>query len=234
MAEEGHVNSMVREAVKAGVAPEDAVMMATLNPASWHGLSELGASLPATRPMSSSSRTSSFVPELVLKAGREVGEIEKPEVPDWVRNTVRIGAMSTNEFAIPWQGDGEARVIGLVPDQIVTESLVDTPKVEGGKVLADTDRDLLKIAVVERHLGTGRVGLGLVRGFGLRSGAIASTVAHDAHNLVVVGVKDDDMLRAVRRLTDTGEEWWWSTAGSSAPSSGCRSPACCRMRVWKR
>ena len=102
-------------------------------------------------------------------------------------------------------GRREARVIGLVPDQIVTELLVDTPKVEGGKVLADTDRDLLKIAVVERHLGTGRVGLGLVRGFGLRSGAIASTVAHDAHNLVVVGVKDDDMLRAVRRLTDTGE-----------------------------
>jgi adenine deaminase len=125
-------------------------------------------------------------------------------VPDWVRNTVRIGAMSTNEFAIPWEGDGQARVIGLVPDQIVTESLVDTPRVEGGKVLADPDRDLLKIAVIERHLGTGRVGLGLVRGFGLRSGAIASTVAHDAHNLVVVGVKDDDMLRAVRRLTDTG------------------------------
>jgi adenine deaminase len=117
---------------------------------------------------------------------------------------VRVGALSTNEFSIPWEGDGQARVIGLVPDQIVTESLVETPRVEGGKVLADPDRDLLKIAVIERHLGTGRVGLGLVRGFGLRSGAIASTVAHDAHNLVVVGVKDDDMLRAVRRLAEAG------------------------------
>jgi adenine deaminase len=76
--------------------------------------------------------------------------------------------------------------------------------VEGGHVVADPERDLSKIAVVERHLGTGRVGLGLVRGFGLRSGALASTVAHDAHNIVVVGVKDDDMLRAVRRLADTG------------------------------
>jgi adenine deaminase len=205
VAEEGHVNSMVREAVRAGVAPEDAVMMATLNPASWHGLSELGALAPGYQAdVLILSDLESFVPELVLKAGREVGEIKKPAVPDWVRNTVRIGAMSTNEFAIPWEGDGQARVIGLVPDQIVTESLVDTPRVEGGKVLADPDRDLLKIAVIERHLGTGRVGLGLVRGFGLRSGAIASTVAHDAHNLVVVGVKDDDMLRAVRRLTDTG------------------------------
>jgi adenine deaminase len=205
VAEEGHINSMVREAVKAGVAPEDAVMMATLNPASWHGLSELGALAPGYQAdVLVLPDLESFVPEIVLKAGREVAEIEKPAVPDWVRNTVRIGAMSTNEFAIPWEGDGQARVIGLVPDQIVTESLVDTPRVEGGKVLADPDRDLLKIAVIERHLGTGRVGLGLVRGFGLRSGAIASTVAHDAHNLVVVGVKDDDMLRAVRRLTDTG------------------------------
>ncbi|HEU6444311.1 MAG TPA: adenine deaminase C-terminal domain-containing protein, partial [Gaiellaceae bacterium] len=77
-------------------------------------------------------------------------------------------------------------------------------RVEGGRALSDPGRDLLKIAVVERHLGTGRIGLGFVRGFGLRSGALASTVAHDAHNVVVVGVKDDDMLRAVRRLADTG------------------------------
>ena len=224
---------MVREAVKAGVAPEDAVMMATLNPASWHGLSELGALAPGYQADVLVLPDAELRAGLVLKAGREVGEIEKPEVPDWVRNTVRIGAMSTNEFAIPWQGDGEARVIGLVPDQIVTELLVDTPKVEGGKVLADTDRDLLKIAVVERHLGTGRVGLGLVRGFGC-SGAIASTVAHDAHNLVVVGVKDDDMLRAVRRLTDTGRSGGGRRRDRPRRAPGCRSPACCRMRVWKR
>jgi adenine deaminase len=125
-------------------------------------------------------------------------------VPEWVKHTVRIRPLSTNDFAIPWEGNGRARVIGIVPDQIVTDSLVDEPRVEDGKALADPGRDLLKIAVVERHLGTGRVGLGFVRGFGLRSGALASTVAHDAHNLVVVGVKDDDMLRAVRRLSDTG------------------------------
>jgi adenine deaminase len=205
VAEEGHINSMVREAVKAGIAPEDAVMMATLNPATWHGLSELGALAPGYQAdILVLPDLESFEPELVLKAGHEVGEIEKPEVPDWVKNTVRVQALSTTELAIPWESDGQARVIGLVPDQIVTDSLVEMPKVEGGKAVADPDRDLLKIAVIERHLGTGRVGLGLVRGFGLRSGAIASTVAHDAHNLVVVGVKDDDMLRAVRRLADTG------------------------------
>jgi adenine deaminase len=196
---------MVREAVAAGVAPEDALVMASLNPATWHGLRDLGALAPGYQAdVLILPELETFVPDVVLKAGREVREITKPEVPEWVKHTVRIRPLSTNDFAIPWTGDARARVIGIIPDQIVTESLVDEPLVENGKALADPSRDLLKIAVVERHLGTGRVGLGFVRGFGLRSGALASTVAHDAHNVVVVGVKDDDMLRAVRRLTETG------------------------------
>src|SRR5829696_55334 len=205
IAEEGHVNSMVRAAVSAGVAPEDALVMASFNPAQWHALHHLGALAPGYQAdVLVLPDLESFVPEVVLKGGREIGEIEKPEVPEWVKHTVRFRAVSTNDFAIPWEGDGHARVIGIIPDQIVTESLVEEPRVERGAVLADPERDVLKIAVVERHLGTGRVGLGLVRGFGLRSGALASTVAHDAHNVVVVGAKDDDMLRAVRRLADTG------------------------------
>ena len=205
IAEEGHLNSMVRAAVAAGVAPEDALVMASFNPSQWHGLHELGALAPGYQAdVLVLSDLERFVPELVLKAGRPVEEVPRLEVPEWVRHTVRIRPLATNDFAVPWEGDGGARVIGIVPDQIVTESLVDEPRVEGGKALADPERDLLKIAVVERHLGTGRIGLGFVRGFGLRSGALASTVAHDAHNVVVVGVKDDDMLRAVRRLSDTG------------------------------
>src|SRR5918999_199185 len=205
IAEEGHINSIVREAVRAGVAPEDALVMATLNPATWHGLRDLGALAPGYQADVLVLRDlESFEPETVLKAGREVADVERPEVPDWVKHTVRVRALSTNDFAIPWEGDGQARVIGIVPDQIVTESLADEPRVENGRVLPDPERDLLKIAVVERHLGTGRVGLGLVRGFGLRSGAIASTIAHDAHNIVVVGVDDDDMARAVTRLAELG------------------------------
>jgi adenine deaminase len=95
-------------------------------------------------------------------------------------------------------------VIGLVPDQVVTESLVDELTVAGTEAVADPERDLAKVAVVERHLGTGRVGLGFVHGFGLRTGALASTVAHDAHNIVVVGVDDGDMVRAVQRLAELG------------------------------
>jgi adenine deaminase len=205
IAEDGHINSMVRDAVSAGVAPEDALVMASLNPALWHGLRDFGALAPGYQADVLVLRElESFVPETVLKAGRAVGEIQRPEVPEWVKHTVRVRPLATNDFAIPWESDGQARVIGIVPDQIVTEALLEEPKVDGGRVRADPERDLLKIAVVERHLGTGRVGLGLVRGFGLKSGAMASTVAHDAHNAVVVGAKDDDMLRAVRRLSETG------------------------------
>src|SRR5262249_13609979 len=133
-----------------------------------------------------------FEPELVLKAGRHAKDFPRHEVPDWVRHTVRIRPVGSNRFRIPWEG-GKARVIGIIPDQIVTESLVEEPTVVGGDVVADPQRDLAKIAVLERHLGTGRLALGLVRGTGLKSGALAQTVAHDAHNIVVVGVDDDDM-----------------------------------------
>ena len=95
-------------------------------------------------------------------------------------------------------------MIGLVPGQIVTEALVEELQAEEGAAVADPERDLAKIAVIERHLGTGRIGLGFVRGFGLGRGAFASTFSHDAHNLVVVGVDDEDMVRAVERLVELG------------------------------
>ena len=101
-------------------------------------------------------------------------------------------------------GGGAARVIGLVEGQIVTESLEEELAVENGLAVSDPSRDLLKIAVVERHLSTGRIGFGFVRGFGLKKGAMASTIAHDAHNIVVVGADDGDMARAVQRIAEIG------------------------------
>ena len=204
IADEGHVNSMVREAVAAGIRPEDALVIASLNAALWHGLKEVGALAPGYRAdIVVLEDLERFVPEIVLKSGKTIGEIPRPEVPEWVKHTVRVGTVGSNAFALPWHG-GSARVIGTVPDQIVTTSLVEEPAVENGHAVADPGRDLAKIAVVERHLGTGRIGLGFVKGFGLERGALASTVAHDAHNIVVVGVSDHDMRRAVRRLVETG------------------------------
>jgi len=191
--DDGHINGMVRKAVAAGVEPADAIVCATRNPAVWHGLHHLGAVAPGYQAdVLLLPDLQSFQPELVLKAGRRIGEIARPEVPEWVRQSVRIAPLTQDAFAVP-ECD-RVRAIGLVPDQVVTESLVVDAR----------DDDLVKIAVVERHLATGRVGLGFVHGSGLRSGALASTVAHDAHNIVVLGRSDDDMFAAVARVVELG------------------------------
>ena len=204
IAENGHINGMVREAVRAGIAPEDAVVLATLNPATWHRLWHLGAIAPGYQAdMLVLADLERFQPEVVLKAGRPVDEIPEPDVPEWVKHSVRNQPVTANDFRIPWTG-GQARVIGLVPDQVITESLLEEPATADGAAVADAGKDLAKIAVIERHLGTGRIGLGFVRGSGLQRGALASTVAHDAHNIVVVGMADADMVRAVERLGELG------------------------------
>jgi adenine deaminase len=202
--DDGHINGMVRKAVAAGVAPEDALVVATLNPARWHGLRDLGAVAPGYQAdLLLLPDLESFQPEVVLKTGRHLGDIVRPDVPEWVRQSVRVARLRARDLAV--ESDGSpVRVIGLVTDQVVTESLVDEPTIAKGSAVADPERDLAKIAVVERHLATGRVGLGFVRGSGLRRGALASTVAHDAHNIVVLGMSDEDMLAAVERVVEIG------------------------------
>ncbi|HEY8792113.1 MAG TPA: adenine deaminase [Gaiellaceae bacterium] len=204
IAENGHINGMVREAVAAGIAPEDAVVLATINPATWHRLWHLGAIAPGYQAdLLLLPDLLRFEPELTLKAGRPVEEIPEPGVPEWVKHTVRNRPVSSADFAIPWES-GNARAIGLVPDQVVTDSVEVEPVTVAGFAVADPAKDLAKIAVIERHLGTGRIGHGFVHGSGLQRGALASTVAHDAHNIVVVGLNDDDMTRAVERLGELG------------------------------
>jgi adenine deaminase len=205
IAENGHINGMVRDAVAAGIPAENALVLASLNAALWHRLDHLGALAPGYQAdVLLLPDLESFQPELVLKAGRTVDEIARSEVPEWVKHTVRIDSVAAERFRIAWPERRAARVIGLVPDQILTESLVEEPSVRDGEAVADAHRDLAKIAVIERHLGTGRIGLGFVRGFGLERGALGSTVAHDAHNIVVVGMNDADMARAVGRLAELG------------------------------
>jgi adenine deaminase len=204
VADDGHINAIVREAVALGLRPEDAVVMASLNPAAYHGLDHLGAIAPGRRAdVLVLSDLESFMPELVLKRGRPVGEIEPVAVPDWVRNTVHLGPVVPESLAVPWTG-GPARVIGLIPDQIITASLEDELTTADGLAVADPARDLAKIAVFERHLQTGRVAVGFVRGFGLERGAFGSSVAHDAHNLVVAGADDASILTVAGRLRDLG------------------------------
>src|SRR5918999_4828653 len=192
--DDGHVNGMVRKAVAAGIAPEDALLMASFHPALWHGLQQHGAIAPGYQAdLLVLPDLESFAPDVVLKRGRLIEETPRAEVPDWVRQTVRIQPVTPADFELP-AGSGRVRAIGLVADQVVTESLVRDKH----------DRDLAKIAVVERHHATGRMGVGFVAGSGLQRGALASTVSHDAHNLVVVGTNDRDMAFAVERLAELG------------------------------
>jgi adenine deaminase len=200
IAEDGHINAIVRDAVAYGIAPEDALVLASHHPALWHGLDTLGAIAPGYQAdLLLLSDLELFVPEVVLKRGRAVDQIPVTAVPEWVTQSVRVRSVVPGDFRLDWEG-GRARVIGLVPGQIVTESLVE----ELPEAVADASRDLAKIAVIERHLGTGRIGLGFVRGFGLGRGAFASTFSHDAHNLIVVGMSDDEMARAAERLVEIG------------------------------
>ena len=97
-------------------------------------------------------------------------------------------------------GAAKIRVIEIVPNQIVTRQSIETPRHQNGQIVADPERDLLKLVVLERHRATGNVGVGFVRGFKLKTGALGSTVAHDAHNIVIVGVNDQDILRAIQEL----------------------------------
>jgi adenine deaminase len=204
IADAGHVNGMVREAVAFGISPEDALLMASHHPAVWHGLRRHGAIAPGyVADLLLLPDLVSFEPSTVLKRGRPVEDVPRVQIPDWVRQSVRVAPLAPDDFAVPWSG-GSLRAIGLVEDQVVTESLERDPVVEGGRAVADPGRDLAKIAVVERHLATGRIGLGFVAGSGLQRGALASSVAHDAHNLVVVGMSDPDMAFAVDRLAELG------------------------------
>ena len=209
LVDEGHIDGMCRAAVRAGLPLEDALVLASHNGAACHRLWDIGAIAPGYRADFSLMAGAELVPERVYKDGRLVaagGEalpVEAPALPGWITDTVRIGALDASAFEIQ-AGGGPVRVIELVPDQILTGSTTESPLVSDGLAVADPDRDLAKIAVVERHHASGRVGCGFVRGFGLREGAFASTVSHDAHNLIVVGVSDADMDACARRLAELG------------------------------
>ncbi len=203
--EEGHINQMVRVAVEQGVAPEAAIVMATLNPASYHRLWRSGAIAPGYQAdILVLDDLVGFRPRLVLKRGAEPVH-QKLEVPEWVRQTVHAAPVTAETFEVAaGTAGGRIRVIGVVPMQLLTRCEPMEPKVVDGKYVADPARDLAKIAVVERHHASGRVGLGFATNVGLQRGAYASTVAHDAHNAVVVGVDDASMAACVSRLAEIG------------------------------
>jgi adenine deaminase len=201
--EHGHINQMVRVAVEEGISSEDAVVMATINAASCHRLWRLGAIAPGYQAdILVLEELKSFRPRSVLKRGA-APKFVKLEAPEWVRQTVSLAPVDASSFHVPG-GPKNIRVMRVIPAQLITGVETVEPKVEGGCIVADPARDLVKIAVVERHHASGRIGLGFATNVGLNRGAFASTVAHDAHNIVVLGVDDADMAACVTRLAEIG------------------------------
>ncbi|MBN1289693.1 MAG: adenine deaminase [Actinobacteria bacterium] len=206
--ERGHMDSMLAMAVEAGVEPLTAVRMATINTARRFGLKRRGALAPGfAADIVVFEDLDAFNVLKVFKDGMLVAENGEMKVPPGdspvISSTFSVGDFSIERLKVPAAGN-TVRVIEVVPGQIVTGSARLEAKLLDGVAVQDPERDILKIAVVERHHGTGNIGLGFVRGFGFKSGALASSVAHDSHNIVVVGCSDSDMAAAVAKVIEMG------------------------------
>ncbi len=208
----GHLDYTVRTAVSLGLDPFTALRMATSNPSRHFGLEDRGVIKNDCRAdLVVFDDLTRFTPELVIAGGRIIacgGEPVIPEVPfdySFGLESVNCPPFAAERFAIPCQGKRvQVRVIRVVEGSLITESLIYELEVRNGVLKVDTERDLLKIAVIDRHTGRGGFSVGFVAGFGLQEGAIGSTIAHDSHNIIVVGTTDADMARAVNALRAMG------------------------------
>jgi len=205
---EGHLDRAVRRAVECGVDPLVAIQMATANGAEYFGLRhELGSIAPGRlADILFLEDLRRFRPHRVLADGRDLGELPSYRYPPEAYESIRLARRLTEaDLRIPADGTrARVRAVGLASGKVTTEHLVVEAPVAGGEIRSSVELDLLKAASVERHGGPGTVGLGFVRGLGLRRGAVASSIAHDSHNLLVAGVTDADMLFAVERLAQAG------------------------------
>jgi adenine deaminase len=205
---EGGVDHCVRKAIRLGLDPIIAIQMATINSARYFPLPGIGAIAPGyqadlivLQDLNEIKIHQVFKEgHLVAEGGKNLpGVIEEKKVE--AENTFHLSKISAEHFMIKAEGSS-AKVIEIIPHQIITKKAVHAVKTEDGLAMADPVKDILKIAVVERHKGTGNRGLGFVKGFGLVRGAIASSVAHDSHNIIVVGAGDEDMAHAVQGVAE--------------------------------
>ena len=208
--EHGHLDRILGRATELGMDLITAIRLVTLSPAEYFGLPFLGAVAPGYQ--ADLVVLTSLHPlrvDRVYKKGRLVGEggrcLLKPRQATAAHElrSMNVGEVTAADLRIPTAG-GRVRAIRLAANTLITAEEIVEPSVRNGEVVSDPDRDLLKVAVLERHRGSGRKGLGFVRGLGIRRGALASTVAHDSHNLVVVGAADSDMVVAANALRELG------------------------------
>ncbi len=201
-----HINMMVRKSVKNGINPIKAIQMASINTAEYFGLKEVGAIAPGYKAdMLLFDNLEDFKPTIVIKNGNIVAKdghlvinIEKKKFSS-LRGTVNVRWLEKEDLRIKAKSD-KVRAIEVKDGQLVTKSVNAKINVIDGFAQSNVDDDILKILVIERHKASGNIGKGFVKGFGIKKGAIASTVAHDSHNMIVIGTNDDDMLKAIKEL----------------------------------
>lgn len=207
--EEGSVDAIVRAAIRKGLDPVTAIQMATLNAADYFRLDRIGAIAPGRQAdLVVFEDLHHPVIDEVFHCGRRVASagIMQPDIkhPDSVSHPPSIKIdWARVEFALKAEGRS-IRVIDLIQDQVMTGQSLLPARIEAELAVADPQRDILKLAVIERHRASGAMGIGFVRGFGLRKGALASSVAHDSHNLIVVGENDADMRLAAETVGGMG------------------------------
>ncbi len=202
--EEGHINFLIKRAISLGLEPLRAIQLATVNTAHYFRLKDRGAIAPGYKAdLVVVDDLKNFKVEMVFKDGilvaKEGGLLSpiKEEKPPMVTKTFHVKPLKKEDFRIK---ETPSRIIGIIPNEIVTQSLDERVKIRNGFAVSDITRDILKIAVIERHKKTGNIGLGFIKGVGLKEGALGTSVAHDSHNIVVVGTDDRDMLSVSQEI----------------------------------
>jgi len=203
---DGDIDAVVRKAIRSGLDPVRAIQMATINTAEYFRLAQLGAIAPGyIANLIVIGDLSGLPVDMVFYRGRLVARHGTPLFPlpessaGGLTRTVHIKPFSIEGLRLLASGETEP-VIELVPGQIITKKRMEKVKTSDGVIVPDIGRDILKLAVVERHQATGNIGLGLVTGFGLKRGALASSIAHDSHNIIAVGTNDEDIFTAIKEI----------------------------------
>jgi adenine deaminase len=202
---EGDIDAVVRKAISRGLEPVRAIQMATINPAEYFRLHDRGGIGPGyIANLVTITDLAQLEIDMVFYKGRLVARQGKPLFPFppvtvELKDTVRIKSPTAQSLKIVPAGETYS-VIQIVPGQIATKKAVEKIQVVNGVVACDLERDILKLVVVERHKASGNIGVGLVKGFGLKKGALASSVAHDSHNIIAVGADDLDILKAIEEI----------------------------------
>lgn len=206
LVDEGDMDAIVRKAIRKGLEPIRAIQLATINPAEYFGLMGLGAIAPGyfanlivvDNLTDFQVGTVFYQGELVAKNGKLLYSLPQPKSA-WLTRTVKVKPFTVEALKLSARGD-TFPVIEIVPGQIVTRKREERVTAEAGVIMPDINRDILKLVVAERHQASGNLGIGLVKGFGLKKGALASSVAHDSHNIVVVGTNNTDIFIAIKEV----------------------------------